>query len=324
MAPMFEQILLPLDGSPLSARAIPYAIALAGAFACPVRLLRVTSTPYTPAEAQPLAVGLRHEAGAVERPAELASLEMLKEQFLAAEVPVTIGLESGDPAECILERAGGPVRTLVVMGTHGRTGITHWAMGSVTDHVVHAADVPVLALLPRNSEVAKPLQHILVTLDQSPLAEQALPYVEALARGLDLPLTLVRVHTPPTMLYGDPTAGGYYPVDDAFEADLERAAAHYLDRQAERLRRNGVRLEASLRHGAPAFEITCAAEENPGSLIVMATHGRSGVRRTRLGSVARRRGDARRARAGARPNRNAEPGRAPRDDGEPVRADRRR
>ena len=86
--------------------------------------------------------------------------------------------------------------------------------------------------------------------------------------------------------FAEPVCGGYYPGSYELEQDLEKAASTYLDAQAEALRKRGVRLEASLRRGPAAFQIIEAAKENAGSLIVMSTHGRTGIGRTLLGSVA--------------------------------------
>src|SRR5262249_39756717 len=85
----------------------------------------------------------------------------------------------------------------------------------------------------------------------------------------------------------DPTTGAYTPNVAEMEEEEEQFAAGYLDAQAQALRARGIPTDARLLLGASAaYEIATVAHENPGSLIVMSTHGRTGVGRTFLGSVA--------------------------------------
>ena len=96
----------------------------------------------------------------------------------------------------------------------------------------------------------------------------------------------------PALLHDAGVAQQYRATMDVVREHLESLAlshpeaAAYLDQQVQGLRARGIRLEASLRHGGAAREIAAAAGENPGSLIVMSTHGRTGVGRAILGSVA--------------------------------------
>jgi nucleotide-binding universal stress UspA family protein len=269
---MFEQILLPLDGSPLSERALPYTIALAGAFGCPVRLLRVNSAPYTPPEAESFGVEVRNGAGVSECPPELAYLETIKPQFLAAKVPVTLGLEAGDPAERILERASGPVPTLVVMGTHGRGGVSRWVRGSVADRVVRHGSTPVF-LIPGFVQKAPPVRRILIPLDGSPLAASILPSALQLCGQLCATAILFQAYQP-EMGYSD------WP---KWEAD------RYLEAERDQLMRAHepyVPIKTATRRGAAASTIVDFARRNQVDAIAMATHGRTGLVRWTLGSVA--------------------------------------
>ncbi|MCI0439138.1 MAG: universal stress protein, partial [Chloroflexi bacterium] len=111
----------------------------------------------------------------------------------------------------------------------------------------------------------------------SELSESVLPYVEDIARKLDLEVLLVRVAR--FISYS------YAGVAD-IEAEIEREASEYLNGVAERLRAKGLRVQWKALKGAPAVKIVEEAQTEPLDLIVLATHGRSGFRRWLLGSVA--------------------------------------
>jgi nucleotide-binding universal stress UspA family protein len=130
---------------------------------------------------------------------------------------------------------------------------------------------------------AEDLDTIMVPLDGSELAEQALPHAAALAKALRLRMILVRV----TSTLADLTADGFYEVTQELIEALEKEAIDYLDQQVSTLRQQGL-TEVDRRHltGAVARQIIAVARETPRSFIAMCTHGRSGVQRWALGSVA--------------------------------------
>jgi nucleotide-binding universal stress UspA family protein len=128
------------------------------------------------------------------------------------------------------------------------------------------------------------IKHILVPTDFSSTSEAALDLAAELARRFDASLTLFHVHQVPSYLYPD----GMMPVPSRLLQDLEASVVAELTRLAERLEKEGLRVD--LRHtiGSPAGEICHAAEELRVDLIVMGTHGRSGLSHMLLGSVAER------------------------------------
>jgi nucleotide-binding universal stress UspA family protein len=123
-------------------------------------------------------------------------------------------------------------------------------------------------------------------LDQSPPAEQALSYAEALALRLGLPIRLILAQPPVYLAFTGPRTGAYPPALHRMIRDAEQAAMAYLDARAAALRGRGCEVDVLFRHGAPAEEIVAAAQANGGSLVVMSTQGRSGFGRALLGSVA--------------------------------------
>jgi nucleotide-binding universal stress UspA family protein len=126
------------------------------------------------------------------------------------------------------------------------------------------------------------IKHILVPTDFSSTSQAALEMAAELARRFDASLTLFHVHQVPSYLYPD----GMMPVPSRLMQDLEASVVAELTRLAERLQRDGYRVDFRHTIGAPAGEICFAAEELGVDLIVMGTHGRSGLSHMLLGSVA--------------------------------------
>jgi nucleotide-binding universal stress UspA family protein len=124
---------------------------------------------------------------------------------------------------------------------------------------------------------------ILVPLDGSPVAEQVLPYARSLAQALALPVELLHAVEPETVaVYSDPKHGRYV---DTVEADLKQKSLEYL-KKLEGSFLKASKITCSTEIGKPADVIVARATAQPGTLIAMATHGRSGVQRWLLGSVA--------------------------------------
>jgi nucleotide-binding universal stress UspA family protein len=181
--------------------------------------------------------------------------------------------------------------TLIAMSTHGRSGLARWALGSVTDKVLHATSNPMLIVRsqdPENFSQDVNLTSLLVPLDGSALAERVLPLAAILAKALGLRVTLLRA---------TPSIGDYYQYADSappagvedLAREVDEEAATYLDDTARRLRLEGVReAEQSLVHGSPEIAVTDYVREVPHCLVAMTTHGRSGIGRWVLGSVADR------------------------------------
>jgi nucleotide-binding universal stress UspA family protein len=124
-------------------------------------------------------------------------------------------------------------------------------------------------------------RHILVPHDFSDTAEHALSFAVDLASKLGADITLVHAYEVPNYGYPDGVAVAVDVV-----GNIQRAAESALEGVATRVRRSGVEVRALLRQGAPWSEIDASAEETRADLIVMGTHGRHGLARALLGSVA--------------------------------------
>jgi len=207
-------------------------------------------------------------------------VDSLAKDGVAAQLAVSFG----HPAEEILRVAEAKGCDLIAMSTRGRNVLARGILGSVTDKVIHASPVPVLTISPSRAKdywkADEVISRALVPLDGSPLAESVLPYVEYLAKGLGLKVLLTRVV---------PTYGAYAAVGTALSREAQdqamSVASQYLDGVARRLQAQGLEVEQVPLKGAPAREILQLARRTPQDIIILATHGYSGLRRWVLGSV---------------------------------------
>ena len=179
------------------------------------------------------------------------------------------------------------------MVTHGRSGLGRWVLGSVTDKVLHGASNPLLithAQADGSSPSSVSLKNLIVPLDGSPLADQVLPHVEALAPALGLNVILVRVTASADEYYRyiDMSMGAGIDTGrfEQYAKEAEEEAATYLQKVKTQLDAKGITsVEERLISGNAARAILDLAQETPDSLVAMTTHGRSGVERWVLGSV---------------------------------------
>ncbi|HZI77079.1 MAG TPA: universal stress protein, partial [Gemmatimonadales bacterium] len=177
---------------------------------------------------------------------------------------------------------------LVIMTTHGRGGLRRAWLGSVTDQSVRSSEIPILVIRARQEGAAEPateLREIVVPLDGSPLAEAALKPAIELGRLWDAELSLVQIVRPIILTAPHLTfPSGYSEQVTAIRREL---AQDYIRDVAERLRESGVKANgvAVIAGSVPETLIDLAAPERT-SLMVVATHGRGGMKRLMLGSVA--------------------------------------
>jgi nucleotide-binding universal stress UspA family protein len=276
------RVLVPLDGSRLAENSLVYLDALRGLGESEVLLLSVVD------EAEDFH-SLRPEE-AREREANLLSTYLRE---VAADVEEHLGISvetkvvTGSPATCVLEEAAGYSPDLLVISTHGRSGISRWRLGSVADKVIRGAACNTLVVGPKASErtvwldarIMEAFKAILVPLDGSSLAEETLPVAATFAESFGSSIHLVRVVPIPTVADGV-GEGAYMP--DLLNTLVESAQA-YLENAADRLGRQDVITSALV--GSAAAQLEEYAKESGIDLVIMTSHGRSGFVRTALGSV---------------------------------------
>jgi nucleotide-binding universal stress UspA family protein len=284
----FRSILVPLDGSPFAEQAVPLASRIAQRSGGKLRLAFVHKLPAAPVDSA--AAKLFTSIETVTRKAERAYLRgiqaKLREGGIRLSSAVTL---TGEPGPALAQYAQEMAIDMVVMATHGRGGIRRAWLGSVADHLIRHLEVPVLLVRP--TEGAAPqgglgAGRILVPLDGSPLAEEALDAGAALARIWDTELSLLQVVRPvlPSPDPGLPDPSAY---DEELTEMCRTQAQDYLDDVVERLRARGLRSTGVAVVGWSTVDsILDVARPERVALVVLATHGRGGLRRLALGSVA--------------------------------------
>jgi nucleotide-binding universal stress UspA family protein len=296
-------IVVPLDGSELAAQVMPHVRTLAPLLDAHVHLLRVVpATP--PGDSESWAQVLISVYGAPESEAarrdhhndvmeELhqqaqAYLDAQAQTLRSAGIEVTSEVRTGSPAEIIVEVAAAHMPgALIAMATHGYSGLRRWALGSVADKVIHATDAPVLLVRGQAQPVVQPPHRILTPLDGSGLSRQALPLASEIARAARAELILLRAVVPMIEAYiGAPVLGRPLVENSETLNALYEYALDELKAEAASLRAEAPRVLTRAIIGYPAEVIIDEAREMDVDLIVMATHGYSGLRRWALGSVA--------------------------------------
>jgi nucleotide-binding universal stress UspA family protein len=272
-----KRLLVPLDGSPLAETILPVAEEWAKEQEAEVLILRSVQARSAPGD------GGKNGAAQVRAVEDgEAYLRTVATRLERRGLPqIRWGVSEEEPVAAIAHAARDGV-DLIAMATHGRGGLSRLLLGSVAEAVIRAAGVPVLLI--RGQSAWKPwaTRKILVPLDGSEAAEGILPVVQRVAGPRALTVLLVKVIDPlaPT------AAGGTVTWPDQIMALQREDTARYLAKVAEPLRAKGLRVECHVAVGRPAETIAAVAGRERADLIAMVTHGRGGLSRLLLGSVA--------------------------------------
>ncbi|MBV9614206.1 MAG: universal stress protein [Ktedonobacteraceae bacterium] len=189
---MFKRILVPLDGSGLAERALPVAARLARASGGSITLVRVISTTPASFPSAPARPNLVQSISETDRRLAASYLEGVAATDILRGIYVKNEVSVGLVAPIILSIAASSLADIIVMGSHGFTGVTRWMMGSVADKVARYADVPVLILRDGGPIPTEQFHHepegprILVPLDGSQNAEAVLAPAASLATALSV------------------------------------------------------------------------------------------------------------------------------------------
>jgi nucleotide-binding universal stress UspA family protein len=273
------RILVPTDFSPPSDAALSYARLLARTFDASLYLLHVTGAH------------TRSPRTAMNYPNPVsAALSELRDRLTAGEgsPDVTfVTIDAPDPAGQIVRTARSIDASLIVMGTHGRGGLARVLMGSVTEKVVRTAPCPVLTANSALRAPAKGFRRILVPTDFSAPSDAALDCARRLAAGFGGSVHLLHV-------LGDVSGSGLTG-SELFATEPPEARSMRLIDARDRLKhritaddRATLRATSEVIFGSPAQIIVDYAADNQFDLIVMGTHGRTGMAHLLIGSVAER------------------------------------
>jgi nucleotide-binding universal stress UspA family protein len=281
---MLKKILVPLDGSILAQKALAPAMDLARPVHGKVFLVSASVTEQLEAVEAVQPPMLSIEAPYHRSHETLTSyLQTASAAYAHPDVTIQAEVVPGDPASVIVDTAEAEDVDLIVMSTHGRTGLSRWVLGSVAVKVLRCAPCPVLVV--RGTAA---FARVLITLDGSPLSEQALEPGLEVARLLGSSISLMSVEP-------------YQELDSRLVAELEKVERGlggqatddfyhrieaYLDRIA---RKHQPEMEQKIRIAPRAGRVAPAilnyVESEGIGLIVMATHGRTGLQRWAYGSV---------------------------------------
>jgi len=260
---MYERILIPTDGSPSAEAAARHGIVIAEAFEASVHVISVVDDR---ARSGRLAEAQAQDA--------VSTLEELVEQ--ESDISCRSSIERGSPYEAVLSYASETDIDLIVMGTHGRRGLSRALLGSVTERVIRLSNDPVLAVPPHAMGRERDgYERILIPTDGSPAATAAVDHGLAIAEQVG---ATVRV------LYVIEGETGLPPLGDS----LRDEAVEVLDAVAERASEREVTLTTHVQPGTPHEVINNFVSAHGTDLVAMGTHGRSGLRRHLLGSVTER------------------------------------
>jgi nucleotide-binding universal stress UspA family protein len=264
---MYTKIVVPLDSSPLAEVALPYAEEIAGKMGSDIVLLTVLPSE----ESKEVE---NHQAYS-KKMVSTTKIQVKKylEDKPDTKINISTATRTGNPAEGILNYADKGYPCLIVMATHGRSGLSRWAVGSVADKVVKATSKQPLLLVRAKGNhpdvrAKRILKQALVPLDGSAVSESVLPYISEIARNLEMQITLLRI---------------IHKTEHNF-TEVE----NYLRKICEKLAEQGIDAGYEVRIGNAAEQIINYADETATDLIAMTTRGQTPINMFSLGSVAQK------------------------------------
>jgi nucleotide-binding universal stress UspA family protein len=261
-----KRILVGADGSDTGARAVLFAIERALLHKATVSVgyapnrtsvAIAMSNPYGYVDPTPMLDAIDDDADAI--------LETCMSTAIAYGVSATSMKLEGPPAHAIAERAKETGADLVVVGTHGRRGIQRTLIGSVAEGVIRSCTPPVFVVPQSGSPSVSALKRALVCIDGSPASKMALAFAARIAEVEKTWLTLCTVAEP---------------------EEMEERAAETLANACRVVPDTTASVDSQLLHGDAVTEISLLAEKTSADCIFVGTHGRAGIPRMILGSVA--------------------------------------
>ncbi len=284
---MTATILVPLDGSSIAEQALPVAEAVAHRSGARLHLATVIQQvpAFSATGEEPL---IDPELEQQFRAQSAECLEGTAEALGTTQgLEVSCALLDGSPAQALADHVRAKRIGLIVMTTHGRSGINRFWLGSVADQLLRRVKVPILLLRPRQGPPPTEFRHIVVALDGLSEAERVLdPVIELGSLSPNPEFTLVQVVEPPVAPI---TQMAMHPAKlrPHWRELQENSARSYLERVAARMRSRGLRVATQMISArGVGEEILRFAEASGADLLAVGTHGARGAERMLLGSVA--------------------------------------
>jgi nucleotide-binding universal stress UspA family protein len=277
---MYKKMLVLLDGSKLAEVVFSYAQELSARLNISLELLHVCS----PQEAEQLPMRqayMEHMAGILQKNA--MEIRAKIGDTSDSEVKVQGNVVVGYPAEEILKYTDENNIDLIMLSTHGRSGVKAWDIGNVANKVIHASKVPIW-IVP--TEIREEIIYdtltkkiLLIPLDGSKMSEEAIPHAVNIAkqRGVQPDMVLVTVDKG----IESPVSHDQLKLIQAKVLEKQQ----YLDNMVKSLEQKGIRARSEMLSGEPAEAILNYVRSNPTQLLVMATHGHVGLSKMIFGST---------------------------------------
>ena len=281
---MYDRILVPLDGSDLAEIALPYAEEIAVSMGAQITLIHVAESADDEHEHM-------HRAY-IDKMVEITKQNIKKHYEIRSikSIKVDSVYVAGYSAEQIVDYAEERKIGLIVMATHGQSGIRRWIVGSVAAKVVSATEQPILLI---RANVITPARRkkqifkkVLVPLDGSKESEAIMPYIGELASIVKTEVVLFHVVAPVQFFYSIPGEASNQSLSPDDINKIVAKRKDYLDTLGAGLKEKGIKASSRVIVGEPAKDIIRIADEIHADFVAMSTHGRSGIDRWTLGSTA--------------------------------------
>jgi nucleotide-binding universal stress UspA family protein len=273
---MFKHILVPLDGSKLAESVLPAAASLASKTKAMVTLIHVIEQK-APAE-------VHHERHLTKADEANAYLEAIAQKYFAKDARVDHHVHSAevkDVATSIADHAQELNSDLIVMCTHGRTGLSDVLFGSIALQVIARGGTPVLLLRPSPTSTpeAFQLRRIMLPLDSESEHDQSFPYAIEMAKAYEAGIIMLTVIPTFLTLTGEEAVTStLLPGTTAALLDIkEQTARDHLQFHVDELKNSGFEVFAETARGDPVSMIVNEAERLGADLILLATHRKAGI-----------------------------------------------
>ena len=271
----YKKILVPLDGSEIAEKALPFVKSIAKLKNSNVILFAVSLTVF------------------VDRRDRLFTsyLEVTAKELNKQGIKTSIAISYGDVAREIVNYANNNKIDLIVMATHGYSRAKQWMFGSITQKVLYGTKIPVLLIKSKAPDVSVEFNRILLPLDGSPFSESTFPYAVGLAKNTKKEVLLLHICEPPIVpSYGSrPISRSWEKHRDDMWKETEGLATNYLKKTMAALKKKGLKVKSRVikaQSAEVAKAIIQISKEENIDLIIMAARGRSGVSSWVYGSIA--------------------------------------
>lgn len=280
---MYKRLLVPLDGSYLAESALPYAEELAGSLGSEITLIHVSEAgddKYDHLYRLYMEKMVEATRQGAERCREKPGTKSIKVNSVDL---------IGHIAEQIVDYADNEKVSLIVMATHGQSGVRRWLLGNVATKVVMATERPVLLIRAKDTRPEvhekQKLYKALVPLDGSKESEAIIPYIEELASRLNAEVVLFQVVALAYLVYSIPGEAVLQTHSPEEMETIVTNSGRYLETVGAELRDRGINTRSEVAVGIPAEAIISMADEIQANVVAMSTHGHYGISRWIFGST---------------------------------------